>query len=60
MCMHVQSWRRTCMRGLVGDSTMTNAVRPFCTAASTALHGGTSNTMQSRATIRCQVHAIDL
>ena len=29
--------KRTCMRGLVGDSTMTSAVRPFCTATSTAL-----------------------
>ncbi len=28
----------TCMRGLVGDSTMTSAVRPGCTAAATFLH----------------------
>ncbi len=39
----MQPLTRACMRGLVGDSTMTSAVRPLCTAASTALCGSTDN-----------------
>ena len=48
----LQPWRRTCMRGFVGDSTMTSAVRPSCTAASTALCSSTDNT-RSCGMIQC-------